>query len=163
MLEIVSDSLADTFVSRMMQEWLWTIPAVQTIHILALSLALTAGLLLELGILRANMSREGTSALMQRFDGWITYPLLVAGISGLLLVAGEPGRALMNAAFWTKMLMFAVLLMVFVTRRRWLLRADRVVAPGQLHGLLPASAVLSIGLWLAIPSLGRWIAYVDSF
>lgn len=156
------DWLSATPLSEAIRDVPWIIPAVQTIHILALAIALSSTLMFDsrlTGFIRSDAPIASTAA---RFLPWTWRALAVLAISGIVLIIGEPARELPNPAFQAKMALLAGVVILAVWRHRTL-NDD---AP--LRALSPAkriaarsTAALSILMWIAIATAGRWIAYVD--
>jgi hypothetical protein len=121
--------LDQTPLSQAIQTTGWIVPAVQTIHILAIAAVLSSALMIAL-------------RLETRFRRviWLALPVLLA--TGLVMIVGEPLRALANPIFQLKMslLVAGVVIMLLPWRNR-------------------AVAVASLSLWIGIVFAGRWIAY----
>jgi hypothetical protein len=134
--------LEHTSVSQEIQKALWLIPLLQTIHIIAIAMALSSVLMIELRILGFGKS---------------------LAVTGLALIIGEPRRALPNPAFQIKMLLLAVTLAVAAVFRVSLVRST-AFWEGQSLGrkLAGGFAVIVFFLWCAIAIAGRWIAYMHT-
>src|SRR5713226_3199506 len=103
----VAQWLAGTSVSRGVQQVLWLIPLLQAIHILAIAMVLSSVAMVELRIL--GLARSQTMAqTARRFVPWIWWGLVVLAATGIVLIVGEPKRALPNPAFQLKMLLLAL-------------------------------------------------------
>jgi len=133
----------------------WLVPGAQTVHLLAIAVVFGSGLVIALRMAGAAGMEWTPARWNRRLSGWITGGLIVLLLSGLLLIAAEPERALLNGIFQLKMVL--VVLAVFLSRvlarrmsrleRRPMLGIDRILA------------VLLLALWLAIIAAGRWIGY----
>ena len=155
--------LAETWVSRTIQDSAWVIPLVQTIHILALAIALSSSSMLEVRLMLIRDTAQA-APLLQRFTPWLWRALIVLAVSGVLLVVGEPERALLNIVFWAKMAMLAAVLLVTAIRLQVLTPQTALRVPSRTGSfVLRASAFICLGLWIAVACAGRWIAYADSF
>jgi hypothetical protein len=139
----------------------WAVPAVQTVHILAIAIVLTYNLMLGLRL----MGVAGRSRTYAQMAGesmpWVWGALAVLAATGLILIVGEPARELRNAAFWSKMAMLAVAITVTFTLQR------RVRGNASYWDESPARrqsgkvvATVSMILWVSIAVAGRLIAYV---
>src|SRR5260221_14531852 len=121
--------LEQTPLSQAIQDAAWVVPAVQTIHILAIAALMSSGLMFVL-------------RLDPRFRRviWWSLPVLLA--TGTIMVIGEPVRSLANPIFQLKMtlLVCAVAVSLLPFRNR-------------------AVAALSLSFWVGIVFAGRWIAY----
>jgi hypothetical protein len=155
--------LAATSVSQTIQTIEWIIPAVQTVHILAVATLVASALMIDLRLLGIGWQELTVAAIAKRFLPFIWWPMPVLAATGALLILAEPARALQNPVFFLKMgllvLAAAVTLACQIPLRNepafWeLSRGRRLVA--QLI------AVASLPLWVAIIFAGRWIAYVQA-
>lgn len=154
--------LAATPLSQSIQSVEWVIPAVQTVHILAVAAVMSSALMLDLRLLGFGSRDQTILSVAQRFLPFIWWPLPILLASGATLIIAEPARALENPVFYLKMgLLLAAVGITLVcqiplarnaafwdlsSHRRW---AARVVAS------------VSLPLWAAIIFAGRWIAYVQ--
>lgn len=154
--------LAATSFSQVLQTVGWIIPAVQTVHILAVAAVVTSALMIDLRLLGIRGREQSVAAIAGRFLPFIWWPLPVLLATGSLLIIAEPARSLENPVFILKMgLLLAaagITLACQIPLRRdaafWELSVARRRA-----GQLIAGA--SIPLWVAIICAGRWIAYVQ--
>jgi len=143
------------------QNVLWIIPTVQTVHILAIAVVMSSVAMINLRI----FGMAGRSASMvqttDRYVPWIWIALIVLAVTGATLITGEPVRSLVNPAFQLKMAMLVVAIAVTalfqVTVKRhapfWDLTPRSV-------GAARAMALMTFVLWCAIAVAGRWIAYM---
>lgn len=151
------DWLAQTGPSQAIQASTWAIPAIQTVHIVALALVFTAGLLISLRFVGLGLVSESLQQLTERSARRIWWLLVVLLVTGALLITAEPGRTLTNKVFYAKMIML-VLVMALTA---WLATAARrSFKPSGLHMV---AATLAVLLWTAIIFAGRFIAYFESF
>lgn len=138
----------------------WLTPLVQGIHILAISAVIGAALVICLrafGLMRMDTGMSQTCGKMfPLFWGGI----ILAAVSGLVLVLGQPDRALMNSLFRIKMLvvLFGVVATLAVRSRV----GARVAGPAE-NGQFSSRLVMigMVAIWLCVIALGRWIAYFE--
>ena len=158
----IAQWLESTSVSQAIQKTLWLIPLLQTVHILAIAMVLSAVLMIALRILGVGtmLSIQQTSA---RFAPWLWTGLGLLLLTGAVLIVGEPKRALPNPAFQIKMLMLSITIAVALAFHASLRRS---IAFWDGHSLARTVtgglAVVVFFLWCAIAVAGRWIAYVHS-
>src|SRR3977135_2691765 len=135
--------LEQTPLSQAIQSAGWVVPTVQTIHILAIAAVLASGLVTDLRLLGIVGRDQPLARVTHRFRPviWWTLPILLA--TGVVMIIGEPARALANPVFQLKMLL--------------LLAAIAVTAA--FHKESRILAVASLSLWVGIVFAGRWIAY----
>lgn len=152
--------LEQTPLSESIQQILWVVPAVQTVHILAIAAVLISALMINLRLLNIGHAEQTTISVFARFTKIIWWALPVLLLSGALLIVGEPARSLANDVFQLKMLLLlSVIGITFVLQKRlsgddlfWESTAARQMTARTL-------ALLSMGCWLGIICAGRWIAY----
>lgn len=152
--------LQDTPFSRQIQTREWVIPAVQTLHLLAIAALMGATLLLDLRLLRVSMTDVPLARVARRFLPVVRASILVLLASGAVMIAAEPERSLMNTVFLWKMVLLAAALLLTAVTLRPLRRSPRFWDEGSRRRTLAgASAVLATGLWIGVLCAGRWIAY----
>jgi hypothetical protein len=151
------DAVGATPLSQLLQNVRWLIPLIQSTHILALSLVFVSAVVVDLRVLGVAGRGQAVNSLASRFLPWVGWGGLVLLVTGLLLMAAEPRRALLNPLFQTKMAALAVVgLMTWAIAAR---APDLDRAGTGSRGVAKSLALGSIVLWLAIIGLGRWIAY----
>ena len=154
--------LAATPASQTIKTLGWIIPAVQTVHILAVATVMTSVLMINLRLLGVGARELAIASIANRFLPHLWWPLPVLLATGVTLIVAEPSRALKNPAFQLKMgLLIAavgVTLVCQIPLQRdaefWDLNAGRQWAVRFI-------AIASLSLWIAIIFAGRWIAYVQ--
>jgi hypothetical protein len=155
--------LAATPLSHIIQTTKWVIPALQTVHILSVAVVFSSAILVDLRLWRLLNRDVPLPEVARRFLPTIWPVLLVLLITGSLLIIGEPKRSLLNSAFYLKMALLAVAI-VLTAWLQWSLSSSpnfwdrnrgRRMA-GQL------TATLSILVWCGILFAGRWIAYTQA-
>ncbi len=151
------DWLAQTRPSQLIQASTWAIPAIQSVHILALALTFTAALLLSLRFAGFGLTSEPLSQLAVRSVQRIWWLLLVLLVTGALLITAEPGRTITNQVFYLKMILLAVVIALTL----WLASAAK--RSGKPTGPQLLVAAISVVLWIGIIFAGRFIAYYESF
>jgi hypothetical protein len=161
-LQTFCDWLANTPLSLLIQNVSWIIPAVQSVHILAIAVVMGSVALIDLRLLGITGRSQSVSGMVNRLVPAVWVALVVLLVTGSLLAIGEPVRSLMNPAFHAKMLMLicvATLTFFFQHMLRgdvafWELSAAR-------RSAAKMAAVVSLLLWVGIVFAGRWIAYMD--
>jgi hypothetical protein len=153
------DWLSATSLSIAFQEASWFVPLVQTVHILAIAVIVTAVAMLSF---RLIVTSPGTleHGLSTDWIPWVWSALVVLLITGVLLTITEPSRELLNLVFRIKMLLVLVLasmLMIIQVRvrsdkRYWTASASRQRAARFI-------GVFCLILGACLVTAGRWIAY----
>jgi len=146
--------------SRVLQSIDWIVPAVQTLHILGIAAVMGATLFLNLRLLGVTGRDVSVARVSARFLPVVWGALAVLLVTGLVMIAAEPARALLNPVFGLKMLLLLAALVVTCVTAVIIRRAPEgwPSTPARRR-LVRASAVVSSGLWVAILCAGRWIAY----
>lgn len=154
--------LAATSVSQTFQTVGWIIPAVQTIHILAVAAVVTAALMIDLRLLGVRGKDQSIAGVAGRFLPFIWWPLPVLLATGAMLIVAEPARALENPVFVLKMGLLLVAAGVTLACQIPLRRNTAFwdLSPGRRR-VARVIASASIPLWVAIVCAGRWIAYIQ--
>lgn len=154
-LQHFADWLSATAPSQLIQSSTWMIPAIQSVHILTLALTFTTALLLSMRFAGLGLTAEPLAQMATRSARRIWWLLLILLATGALLITAEPGRTISNPAFYAKMIMLAIVIVLTL----WLAAsARRVEKP---TGAQVAVAVLALLLWMGIIFAGRFIAYVE--
>jgi hypothetical protein len=152
-----SDWLSSTGLSQAIQLTSWAIPAIQTVHIVALSMLFASALLLALRFSGRGFSSEPLHLLAARFARLIWLLLVALLVTGVLLIVAEPHRTITNPVFYAKMIMLLVVIMLTA----WLGAVSRKQVE-RVSGLHRTAAALTILLWMGIMVAGRFIAYYES-
>lgn len=163
MLEVLSAWLTQSVLSSMLRETMWAIPAVQTLHILSIAVAVSSVYLFDLRVIGVFSKNQSTVAVAKRVLPWAWSALGVLAMSGSLLIVAEPERSLMNAVFGVKLMM-----VVAAAATVWVRQRGLRLSPGYWEstpGVQKAGraiAVASLVLWTGVVFAGRLIAYVSS-
>jgi uncharacterized membrane protein len=163
-LHSFADWLANTPLSLTIQNTSWVIPAVQSVHILAIAAVVSSILMMDLRVFGVFARGMSLGAVAQRFLPWVWYSLVVLLVTGSILIIGEPGRSLLNPAFQAKVVMIiAVIILTLLFGRP--LRTNEGFWEQSLgrRSAAVAIAIVSLILWSLIVFAGRWIAYVSTF
>ena len=155
------DWLSRTPISQTFQSVGWIVPAVQSIHIMAIGLVMICAILLDSRLLGIGRGRQPIPRLFAALSPVIWWALLTLLISGGLLIIAEPRRELLNPAFQTKMALLVAAVSVTVGVQRWAGTGASPEAASPSPPGVRGAALLSLLLWVAIIGCGRWIAYVE--
>jgi hypothetical protein len=147
--------LYDTPLSTALREIVWVIPAVQSVHILAIAVIVGSALVSELRLAGLIATDEAPGNVVRRYLPWIWRALVVLLASGTLLIVAEPARTIGNTVFWIKMALVLGAFLLTLAFRRPLLAAEASDVP------TPAKAVAFVLLlvWIVVIFCGRFIAY----
>jgi hypothetical protein len=162
-VQAFSDWLAETPLSMQIKTVDWIIPTVQTIHILSISVVMSAAAMVDLRVLGVLSRGQPLAAVTYRFVPWIWWTLIVLFLSGSTLIIGEPARSLGSPVFILKMSMLAAVLVLTLLFQRGLRQDERFwesSAGRRIGGRLIAA--VSLVFWVGIVFAGRWIAYISA-
>lgn len=148
--------LSSTPLSLKIQTILWIIPAVQTVHILCVSIVMSTMAMLDLRLVGLTGKSQPVSRAVGRWVPWVWGALPVMLLTGCILIVGEPTRELMNPYFRAKMAMLAIV--VAITLFVYLRNKDGAYWESRAIVAKFAGGV-SLLLWVGIVAAGRWIAY----
>jgi hypothetical protein len=152
--------LEHTALSQTIQTIDWIVPAVQTIHILAITVVAASALMINLRLIGAFSADRPLREVSARFLPLVWWPLLVLLATGAIMIIGEPARSLKNPAFLLKMALLVSALTVTLIYQILLRRDPALGSPASGHrAAATAIATLSMMLWAGIIFAGRWIAY----
>jgi hypothetical protein len=158
----LSKWLAATPLSDTIRTVGWIIPALQTIHILAVAVVFSSAILVNLRVFGLLQRNVPLADVARRFLPVIWPVLIILLLTGGLLIVGEPRRSLLNSTFYIKMVLLAVAVVLTVG-----LQVSLAAAPQFWQRRLGAriavrlAATLSIVVWCGIIFAGRWIAYTQ--
>jgi hypothetical protein len=97
--------------------------------------------------------------MIERFRPWKQLGFVVMVGCGSLLAASKAAEYFVNPFFQIKMaLLGAIGVHGTYFRRRVYRPAGAAISAGNAR----AAAVLSLALWVAVATMGRWIAYYDA-
>lgn len=157
MIEDLAFWIYDTSLSSWLASTPSIVPLVQSIHILAIAVVMGSMLFINLRILGWAGPRGDVNADLRRFAPAIWIALAVLLATGLIMVAAEPVRELMNALFRIKMV-----LVVFAGACYFALQRKSFSHPEYLSEHRSVAIIFAIGtfaIWIVIATLGRWIAF----
>jgi hypothetical protein len=132
-------------------------PAVQSFHLLGLTMLLATVVALDLRLADLGMKDYGLSSLARQLEPWTIGAIVVVISSGLLIFLATPGKYLDSRPFRLKMALLAsALLFHFAVLRRFT-TPDSVVRPRLINAIV---AFLSVTLWFGVGWAGRAIAFI---
>jgi hypothetical protein len=147
--------LENTSLGLAVQDNFWVVPAMQTVHILAISALLLAMLMIDLRVLGIHGKSDSISVVISRYINLIWFALPILLISGSILIVGEPARSLANSAFQLKMILLLIAIITTLQIQKIGLRDSPFESDRKINML----AIFSLLLWFGIVASGRWIAY----
>jgi hypothetical protein len=153
--------IEQTPLSQAIQVTSWSVPAVQTVHILAIAAVMASVLMINLRLLGIVGRDQTIARISARFRPviWWTLPILL--VSGAFLIIGEPVRSLENPIFQLKMFLLVTVIIVTLSYQAPLNKDSKFwESTSGRRGAIKLIAILSLLLWVGIVCAGRWIAYI---
>ena len=153
LLQSVSDWAPIVFI----RDSKYGMPAVQSFHLVGLTILLTTVVMLDLRLAGLGMRDYGLSWLARQLRPWTVGAIVLVMSSGLLIFLATPGKYVDSHPFRLKMaLLCSALLFHFGVLRRFT-AADSVAHPWVVNALV---AFLSLTLWFGVGWSGRAIAFI---
>lgn len=154
-LEDIAQTLATTSLAMEMTDSTWLFGAVESVHVIALTLVFGSIALVDLHLLGLVERQRDTNVLIRRLLPLTWGGFALAALTGTTLIFANPQGYFANFAFRAKIVALAlaginVLVFHFFVQ-------PRNFVPGALAPRL--SGGISLVLWLAIVSFGRWIGF----
>lgn len=151
--------LYGTGISTSLREIAWIVPAVQSIHIVAIAAVLGAAIVMDLRLAGVLATDETPHGVVKRHLPWMWGGLALLLASGTLLGWAEPYRVLMNPVFWAKMALVLTGFVLTLLFRYPILHPDYRIEHARAARLIKPMAWASLAIWVIIVFCGRWIAY----
>lgn len=127
----------------------------QLFHITGLLLLLSALLLVNLRLLGVGLRHQSLTQLVKATNPLIFYGLGFLGLSGLFIFLPSADIYYPNPAFWTKLTLLALALIIQFTLYRKVTASE---TPSR--ALANTTAVLSLTLWFGVAFAGRAIGFI---
>lgn len=133
-------------------------------HILGVAAVLIAVLHINLRVLGVIERENSVGDVTERYLPLLWAALALLALTGFLLIASEPNRAIFRSVFWVKLALVTAASIATALQ-------PRIAAPAPIIGAPPAAqeqslaarvlAVAALVLWVLVVFAGRWIAYAD--
>lgn len=131
-------------------------PTILIMH--ALGMGALVGVNVFLGLRAFGLVRSVTAASLERFVPLMWIGFIACLVSGLLLLAGYPAKALTNSVFYLKFILLGAAFVVSLRLRRQLAEASHA----SLAGSLRVSGAMLLLLWAGVITAGRFLAYTHT-
>jgi len=145
-----------TWTGQFIQRFTWVFPAVEAIHIVALTVLFGAILFIDLQMLGLVRRDTSPAKLARDLDPWAFSSLILICASGVLLFSSEAMKLYNNKPFQLKIALLITAVVYHFTVHRWVTNA-RSGRIGPLWTRL--TAIISISLWLGVGLAGRAIGF----
>ena len=147
-------------ISAAVRESAWVFPAVESVHVIAITLVVGSILIVDLRVLGWASRQERVTDITRSILPWTWGVFCVAAISGFTLFAAKAHTYFANLNFQIKMVLMA---MAFVNMLVFHLVPFRSVRSWDIGRPAPFPAKLACGvsltLWVLIVAMGRWIGF----
>jgi len=155
----VGRTIQDFRVFTAIRESAYVYPVILSTHVACIAVFGGLILLTNLRLLDWSLTDVPVHAVIERFRPWKQLGFVVMVTCGALLAASKASEYLVNPFFQIKMALIGAIGAHGTYFRRSVYRpAGAANSPGSAR----AAAVLSLALWVALVSMGRWIAYYDA-
>ena len=145
-----------TWAAKLIGDSIWIFPAIEAVHIVALTVLLGAILFMDLQMLGFVRRDTPVGKLSNELDPWVFSSLIIILLSGFLLFSSEAMKLYFNVPFQVKMIALLLAIVFHFTVHRWIVRADSVRSRPVWSRV---TAVISIMLWLTVGFSGRAIGF----
>lgn len=150
--------LEATQLSHVMRYSLWLYPIVEIVHIIGFSILVGSVAMFDfrvLGLLRSVPLR----ALGRQLLPWSVASLLVIVPAGLMLFSAHPHEFVDNRIFLLKLGLIATAGVNALMFHQGVYRSVEAWDGSAAPALAKAHALISLGIWVAVISCGRLLAY----
>ena len=145
-----------TWVGATVAESNWLFPAVEAVHIVALTVLLGAIIVLDMRFFGVTMTKKAVRQLYFELAPWILVSLIIIIASGGVLFASEAMKAYTSGPFQIKMILLAAAIAFHYTLcRKAANAAEGTVGPG----LSRLAGAVSLVLWFGVGFAGRAIGF----
>ena len=158
-LASVGRTIQDLRAFTAVRESLYVYPVVLSTHVACIALFGGLILLTNLRLLEWCLTDVPAHEMIERFRPWKQLGFVVMVGCGGLLGASKAAEYFVNPFFQIKMALIGAIGLHGRYFRRSVYRSEGSAIP---PGCARAAAVLSLALWAAIVTMGRWIAYYDA-
>jgi hypothetical protein len=146
-----------SWLTNLISDSSWLFPAIEAVHIVALTLLFGAILVLNLRLLGVGVTSKPVTQLAHEFAPWISCGLVIILASGFLLFVSEPMKAYTSVPFQVKMLLLFSAIIFHYTLFRW---ATKPALKIHSEWSSRAVAVVSVLLWCSVGIAGRGIGFL---
>jgi hypothetical protein len=143
--------LGETPVGFFMQQSTYAFAIVEMFHLLSLTILGGAILLIDLRLLGFGFKSQTAGQLAKELRRWLQGSLVIAAISGILLLAEEPIKCYYSPAFRLKMFLLILAVLFYFGVQ------DRIFARDGKRALERTAGIISLALWFGVALSGRAI------
>jgi len=132
----------------------WVFPAVQSLHFIGFALSIGTIAIVDFRLLGWGMRRQTAAELAADLTPWTVSGIAVMLITGLLMFSTDAPTYHYNPSFQFKMSCLTAAILYHFTFHRWAVR------PGVPPVIAGCAGALSLVLWTAVVTGGRFIAFI---
>jgi uncharacterized protein DUF6644 len=158
-LASVGRTIQDLRVFTAVRESAYVYPVVLSTHVACIAVFGGLILLTNVRLLEWCLTEVPVHEMIERFRPWKQLGFVVMAGCGSLLAASKAAEYFVNPFFQTKMVLLGAIGVHGTYFRRSVYRSQGAAIP---PGRARAAALLSLALWIAVATMGRWIAYYDA-
>ena len=152
--------LETTVLARFIQVSAWAFPAIETVHVIAISIVVGTVIIIDLRLLGIASIRQPMRDISREITPWTWGAFGLAVASGSLMFLSNAPGYFANGPFRLKMIL---LLAAGTNMLAFRLGTYRGVGAWNVAREAPVAgrvaAALSLVFWLAIVAFGRWIGF----
>jgi hypothetical protein len=139
----------------------WLFPSIESVHVLAIALVVGSITMVDLRLLGVHLKDRPAGELIAEVLPWTWASFCVAVTSGALLFSSNASHYWGTTPFRAKMLLLALagvnMLLFHATTYR---SVDSWGSAARTPRAAKLAGGLSLGLWIGVVTLGRWIGFV---
>ena len=139
----------------------WMFPTIETVHVFSIVTVIGCIAIMDMRLIGLNGTNRSVQALERDTIPLTWIGFAVAVITGLLLFVSKAASYMVNPYFISKMILMAVAGINMAIFHR--IASKDVAVWGVPGGTVPAAAkvsgLISLGLWIVIPFLGRIVGF----
>jgi hypothetical protein len=153
--------LEQSTVGAAVRQSLWLFPAIETVHLLGMTMLVGTVTAFDLRLLGGALQRTRVSELARRLLPWTWVGLGLQVGTGALLFCSEASKMYVNPAFRLKLLLICL---AGAQALIFQLAAGPKLAAWDERAAVPVMAriggLISILLWMGVVAAGRWIGFI---
>ena len=143
-------------IGRLVRESVWLFAAIESVHLIGLTMMGGAALLVDLRLLNLVMSDRPVAELAADAKRYFNIGLVARVISGFALFASEAVKCYYSQPFWVKIItLFVATIFSYGFRNRVALARDDSYSTGTKA----LAALGSIAMWFVVAAAGRWVGF----
>jgi len=132
------------------------VPIIETIHLLAIALAVGTILVIDLSILGVGIRRQAVPKITSELAPWTGIGFGAAAATGLFLFWSEAAKMSCKPIFWAKLALLAIAFAFHFTAHRRVTATALPIAPGRER----VTAGVSLALWFGVAFGGKAVGLI---